>query len=76
MNRSILATKLDEVRSFRNRVYHNEPICFSGAQIDFSGIRAIRQDIHDMLNWIDPELTTFISHFDQVEQNIMEASNI
>ena len=72
VNRSILATKLDEVRSFRNRVYHNEPICFSGAQINFSGTNAIMQDIYDMLNWMDPELTVFVSQFDEVERQFRE----
>ncbi|PST83083.1 hypothetical protein C7T94_10730 [Pedobacter yulinensis] len=27
-NRSSIAAKLNDIRQFRNRVYHNEPICF------------------------------------------------
>lgn len=76
MNRRSIALKLDAVRNFRNRVYHNEPICFNGTAIDFSATYTIRQHILDMLNWIDPELNIFIIQFDQVEQHIHELDTL
>lgn len=68
VNRKTISVKLDAVRNFRNRVYHNEPICFNGTAIDFSATYTIRSNIQDMLNWIDPELTNFIAQFDQIEE--------
>lgn len=76
VNRSILAAKLDGVRNFRNRIYHNEPICFKGGQVDFSDTMAIWQDIQDMLAWIDPELTTFVTQFDELKQKIQEVNSL
>ena len=29
VNRSVIAQKLNRIREFRNRVYHNEPICLT-----------------------------------------------
>ena len=36
VNRNIINQKLNRIREFRNRVYHNEPICFNGNNIDFT----------------------------------------
>jgi len=76
VNRKSIGLKLDAVRNFRNRVYHNESICFNGTAIDFSTTYTIRQHIQDMLNWIDPELNIFIIQFDQVEQHIHELDTL
>jgi len=76
INRSHVTIKLNAVRNFRNRVYHNEPICFNGTAIDFSATYTIRQHILDMLNWIDPELTSFITQFDKIEEYIREVDSL
>lgn len=49
MNRNQVNQKLNDVREFRNRVYHNEPICFSNDEIDFTEAIMIRQTIHELL---------------------------
>lgn len=76
INRSVLAAKLDGVRNFRNRIYHNEPVCFKGSIIDFSDTEAIWKDIQDMLYWIDPELTAFVTQFEEVGQKIQEVKSL
>lgn len=40
INRNIIFHKLTRIRKLRNRIYHNEPICFNGTTINIS--RAVR----------------------------------
>ncbi|MEO9476490.1 MAG: hypothetical protein ABJG41_13190 [Cyclobacteriaceae bacterium] len=58
VNRSIISQKLNRIREFRNRVYHNEPICFNGSNIDFKEAEDIQDEIFEMLSWIDSDLST------------------
>lgn len=67
--------KLDRIREFRNRVYHNEPVCFNGAKIDFTEAKAIKQEIYETLDWIDPDLSIYIKQFDHVDEKINHALN-
>ncbi|MCF0060006.1 hypothetical protein MUK70_12215 [Dyadobacter chenwenxiniae] len=61
---------LDVIRRFRNRINHNEPICFEGFKIDFNNALNVHLAIVSVLNWIDPDLVKFISDLDQVEWTI------
>lgn len=70
VNRAALSAKLTRVREFRNRIYHNEPICFNGEKIDFSHAVDIRRDIYELLEWIDPELPEYVGSFDTVNDDI------
>lgn len=45
VNRKTIALMLKDIREFRNRVYHNEPICFKGNNKDFSKAIQIRSDM-------------------------------
>lgn len=66
VNRKIIAFMLKEIREFRNRVYHNEPICFKGNSIDFSRAVQIRKYILQIINWIDPELLKVTAYYDNI----------
>lgn len=57
VNRSTINQKLNNIRKFRNRIYHNEPICFNGGNIDFSNAHHIKDEVYDLLSWIDTDLT-------------------
>ncbi len=70
VNRKALNHKLNRVREFRNRVYHNEPICFKRNEIDFTRASEIKSDIYDLLNWIDADLTDFVKYFDGIDAKI------
>ena len=61
---------LDIIRRFRNRINHNEPICFDGIKIDFTSALNVYLAIESVLIWIDPALLFFISDLDQVESTI------
>ncbi|MBN2857989.1 MAG: Abi family protein [Candidatus Delongbacteria bacterium] len=70
VNRHIINNKLNNIRLFRNRIYHNEPICFNGNDIDFSNAKIIRKDIYELLEWIDVDLVKYTSAFDSIDKKI------
>lgn len=62
--------ELGKVRRFRNRINHNEPICFSGNNIDFTETLEVHNSITKLLNWIDPEILKLISDINKVKKTI------
>ena len=68
--------ELEKIRRFRNRINHNEPICFKGNKIDFTETLEVYKSIIDLLGWIDPEILKFIKGIDSVEKTIEKAKNI
>lgn len=65
-NRASIHSKLEEIKSFRNRVNHCEPLCFSGSTIDCSHALRIRSVMYDLARWIDPDLPNFFKQFDGI----------
>lgn len=68
--------EMDKVRRFRNRIKHNEPICFNGNNIDFTATREVHKSITNLLTWIDPEIIKLISDIDKVKKTIDKAKTI
>lgn len=68
--------ELDKVRRFRNRINHNEPICFNGNNIDFTEAMEVHKSIINLLTWIDPEIIKLISDIDTVKKIIDKADKI
>ena len=61
--------KLNEVRRFRNRVYHYEPLCFQKQTnniLCFSHLDYMHHNILELLAWLDPALTAWVSEVDRV----------
>ena len=75
-NRSVISQKLNRIREFRNRVYHNEPICFNGNNIDFSTAEDIRDEIFEILIWIDPDLSSYCEYFNGITSKIELVNNL
>ena len=75
-NRAIILNKLKNIRGFRNRIYHNEPICFHGNTVDFTKAKEVRDDVCLLISWIDPELLSYFNYFDNIEQNIAQADGL
>lgn len=67
---------LNTIREFRNRVYHNEPICFSINDICFDKAVRIRQDIYNILSWMDLDIAAYVSAFDDTQNKIKAALQI
>lgn len=69
-NRSSISKKLNRIRTFRNRIYHNEPICFSDDKIDFQQALQTQRNIYLLLEWIDPELVNYVQSYDSINSRI------
>jgi hypothetical protein len=76
INRSSLHQQLTRVREFRNRIYHNEPVCFNGRTIDFAHVRGLRQEIFDLFQWMDSDLTDYAEYFDSIQSKIDLAAGL
>lgn len=76
IQRKDISYLLNEIRIFRNRIYHNEPVCFKGNIIDFTNAWQIRDYIYQLLNWIDPNLPAYVQYFDSVPEKIHQANHI
>lgn len=75
-DRASLYSKLDEIRRFRNRVNHCEPICFSGQVIDCSEALEIRTKLYNLVEWIDPNLIPFFSKLDNIHIKVNKILSI
>jgi len=76
VNRLVIYTTLKDIREFRNRVYHNENICFNNITIDFSHAKRIKEEIYDLLEWMDVDLKKYVAQFDDVDTKIAHALTI
>ena len=76
VNRHKIRLKLQSIRGFRNRVYHNEPICFNGSNIDFSTAENVKNDIYELLAWIDVNAKLYVEDFDVIDGEITEGKKI
>lgn len=74
--RTEILNELNRVRQFRNRINHNEPICFTGSAIDFTNAIAVYASISSLITWLDSELATWIGNFDDIKQTIAKAQTI
>ena len=68
--------RLNKVRLLRNRINHNDPICFNKNTIDFSVAQEVYFAIYEVLDWIDPELKRFLKELDKVKMQITRARKI
>ncbi len=56
---------LDRIRKFRNRVYHNEPICFDNKSISFKYPELIKNEIYKVIAWMNLDLVSYLKEFDE-----------
>ena len=64
-----------QVRELRNRINHNEPICFVNRKCDFSYVKNMYMIISDFLTWIDPEIMPSLREVDKVCKIIEKEEN-
>lgn len=72
-NRNDISNYLKRIREFRNRIYHNEAICFNNITIDFTHVTSIRTDIYILLDWMDTDLRPYVNQFDNINAAISQA---
>lgn len=75
-NRGSIHAKLDEIQKFRNRVNHCEPICFTNSNIDCTYALRIRDNLFDLITWIEPELVPLFRKLDNTQGKISQVLRI
>jgi len=73
--KEILAA-LTLIREFRNRINHNEPVCFRGNSIDFTEAVKTYKALQRMLRWIDVRLLEWTRDLNRVIEEIGKAKRI
>lgn len=68
--------QLAKVRRFRNRINHNEPICFKGKDVNFTETMEVYESLINLMVWIDPDIIKLISDLDKVKKVIESAEKI
>lgn len=68
MGRKEILNKLNAIRQFRNRINHNEPICFVDNKFSYSEIQTIHQSIYELLKYIDERLIDFVESIDNTQE--------
>ena len=66
IGRKEISDQINKIRKFRNRINHNEPICFKQNTVDFTEAIQVHEAILNLLTWIDPEILKFINEIDSV----------
>jgi hypothetical protein len=67
---------LTEIRTFRNRISHNEPICFNGLNKSFADTVENYKTIWRTIRWIDSKLLPFVNEFNTTIEEIRIGQNI
>ena len=69
---------VQQIRDLRNRISHNEPLCFNNKSFDMTYASDMYVMIRDFLNWIDPQIVTALckERLDHVESEIKDTIKI
>lgn len=71
IQRDKIAYKLNQVRKFRNRIFHYEPICN-----DLKALKTNISNIFDILSWLDKELLEWSMTSEKLETYYKEAAEL
>ncbi len=66
-NRASLHQKLEDIKNYRNRMNHCEPLCFNANVIDCSHALAIRTLLYQLIDWMDPALRPYFESIDAIQ---------
>jgi hypothetical protein len=67
LHRDKIAFRLNQVRKFRNRIFHYEPICN-----DLEALQSNKNAIVEILNWLNKDVYHWTGVSDKLEQQIMQ----
>lgn len=68
--RQNIASRLNNFRKFRNRIFHHEPICWS-----LDAVQQYHDEMLDVMGWLNQEIPTLIKpldRFDTVMKSVRE----
>lgn len=75
-NRSVIHTKMQAIREFRNRVYHNEPVCFHLNAINTTLAEDFKSNILELLEWMSSNAKALADDYDNIDAKIDIIRNI
>lgn len=58
--RDKISFKLNQVRKFRNRIFHYEPLCN-----DLINLEKNHKNIYELIEWIEPKTSLWLKEFDR-----------
>jgi len=67
---------LEKIRIFRNRINHNEPICFQGESIDLTEAMLVQGTIYKLLFWMKIDVAPFFADIDTINEALEAAKQI
>ena len=70
INRASIYKRLKLIQDFRNRIYHNEPICFNGNTIDFQNAENVKTEIFNLLEWMNIDAKLYVETYDNIDGKI------
>ena len=78
VGRKEMNQKVQQIRILRNRISHNEPICFNNKSFDLTYAKEMYNLLKDFLNWIDPQIVVSLSNekLDSVDTEINKTTRI
>lgn len=70
--------KVQQIRKLRNRISHNEPLCFKDKSFDLAYVNEMYVMIADFLTWINPAIVDSLTkeNLNKVSQEIHETSKL
>ena len=57
----------EDIKNFRNRMNHCEPLCFNGNNVDCTYAMKIKGKLYDLLNWMEPGLIPYFQSIDNTD---------
>ena len=78
VGRKEINLRVQEIRNLRNRISHNEPLCFKDKAFDLTYVNEMYAMISDFLSWIDPQIINSLNkeNLDKVSCQIQETSKL
>ncbi|MBP3214548.1 MAG: hypothetical protein J6M19_06935 [Bacteroidaceae bacterium] len=69
---------IQDIRIMRNRVSHNEPLCFDNRQFDMTYVKQMYVLIYDFFTWINPNIIPTMAQeaLDNVQAEIAKTEAI
>lgn len=61
---------LNQIRLFRNRIYHNEPICFDRSGSLFKEAEALHLLLLAVFDWVEPDLKQWVQDLDTIDESM------
>jgi hypothetical protein len=69
-----IAQDLTIIRRFRNRINHNEPICFDQqSNLDFTAAKEVYDSVKNIVKWMDTDLLELLEKLDHVDKSVRKA---